>query len=135
MKGDVTWAPDRIARRQTDPEPDLSRTAVAAYRLDWPRTSFLSFFLLEPRGVVRLALGAAFLRAARFNFFRSILSSILVVSATCNLFHCNVFDVSRRSDRRVLYVNRDFIPGKADKEFSRRFNPENALDLALSGVQ
>jgi hypothetical protein len=31
-------------------------------------------------------LGAAFLRAARFNFFRSCLSSILVVSATGSSF-------------------------------------------------
>jgi hypothetical protein len=55
---------------------------VGAYRFDWPRTNFLTFFLLEPRGVVRLALGAAFLRAARFTFLRSILSSIFFVSAT-----------------------------------------------------
>jgi hypothetical protein len=44
-----------------------------------------------------LALGAAFLRAARFSFFRSCVSSILVVSATCNLFRCNLFRVSRKS--------------------------------------
>jgi hypothetical protein len=46
-----------------------------------------------------LALGAAFLRAARFSFLRSCVSSILVVSATCNLFHCNLFRVSRTSGR------------------------------------
>jgi hypothetical protein len=44
-------------------------------------------------------LGAAFLRAARFSFLRSSLSSILVVSATANLFHCNLFRVSRQSGR------------------------------------
>jgi hypothetical protein len=42
-------------------------------------------------------LGAAFLRAARFSFFRSSVSLILVVSATCNLFRCNLFRVSRKS--------------------------------------
>jgi hypothetical protein len=42
-------------------------------------------------------LGAAFLRAARFSFFRSCVSSILVVSATRNLFRCNLFRVSRKS--------------------------------------
>ena len=44
--------------------------------------------------MVRLALGAAFLRAVRFSFFRSCRSSILVVSATCNLFRCKLFNVS-----------------------------------------
>ena len=58
------------------------RREAGAYRFDCPRTSFLTFFLAEPRGVVRFALGAAFLRAARFSFLRSFLSSILVVSAT-----------------------------------------------------
>jgi hypothetical protein len=33
------------------------------------------------------------LRAARFTFLRSSLSSILVVSATCNLFRCNLFSI------------------------------------------
>ncbi len=56
------------------------------YRFDWPRANFLTFFLFEPRGVVRLALGAAFLRAARFTFLRSVLSSILAVFATCTSF-------------------------------------------------
>jgi|HubBroStandDraft_1064217.scaffolds.fasta_scaffold1505311_1 hypothetical protein len=54
----------------------------ADYRFDTPRAAFFNFFLLEPRGVVRLAFGSAFLRAARFSFFRSCLSSTLVVSAT-----------------------------------------------------
>jgi len=64
-----------------------------AYRFDWPRTIFFTFFLAAPRGVVRLAFGAAFLRAVRFSFFRSRRSSILVVS-TCNLFRCYLFNVS-----------------------------------------
>ena len=42
----------------------------------------LHFFFSEPRGVVRLALGAAFLRAARLSFLRSALSAIFFVSAT-----------------------------------------------------
>ena len=66
---------------------------MGAYRFDWPRANFLTFRLFDPRGVVRLALGAAFLRAARFSFLRSSLSSILVVFATCNLFHCYLFNV------------------------------------------
>jgi hypothetical protein len=60
-------------------------------------------------------LGAAFLRAVRFSFFRSSLSSILVVSATYNLFRCNLFRVSRtlvRSSARSstgseVYVSRE----------------------------
>jgi hypothetical protein len=82
------------------------------YRFDTPRASFFSFFLFSPRGPVRFALGAAFLRAVRFTFFRSSLSSILVVSATYNLFRCNLFRVSHKSARKshgyALYVNRDF---------------------------
>jgi hypothetical protein len=54
--------------------------------------------------VVRLALGAAFLRAARFSFFRSSLSSILVVFATCNLFRCNLFNVSGGAGDAILMV-------------------------------
>lgn len=61
------------------------------YRLETPRASFLTFFLAEPRGSVRFALGAAFLRAVRFSAFRSFLSSILVVSATLFLFRLSLF--------------------------------------------
>jgi hypothetical protein len=58
------------------------------YRFDWPRASFLTFFFWEPRGVVRLALGAAFLREARFSFLRSALSVVLFVFATAkSSFH------------------------------------------------
>ena len=70
---------------------------AASYRFDWPRASFLTFFFFSPRAPVRGALGAAFFRAARFSFFRSSLSSTLVVSATYNLFHSNLFAVSRIS--------------------------------------
>ena len=73
-------------------------------RFDWPRASFLSFFLLEPRGVVRFALGAAFLRAVRFSAFRSFLSSIFFVSATANLYRTNLFRVSRVSGDANLMV-------------------------------
>lgn len=67
------------------------------YRLETPRAIFFTFFFFEPRGSVRLALGAAFLRAARFSFFRSCVSSILVVSATGNLFRSNLLRVSRKA--------------------------------------
>jgi hypothetical protein len=42
---------------------------------------FLTFFLSDPRATpdARLALGAAFFRAARFNFFRSVLSAMCFV--------------------------------------------------------
>ena len=86
---------------------------ASAYRLDTPRAIFLTFFFFDPRGSVRLALGAAFLRAALFNFLRSSLSSILVVSATYNLFRCNLFRVSRNTGKCVVYVNRDFAGAKA----------------------
>ena len=46
--------------------------------------------------MVRLALGAAFLRAARFSFLRSSLSSIFLVSAKNNLFPSNCFRDSPR---------------------------------------
>jgi hypothetical protein len=53
-----------------------------------PRTSFLTFFLLDPRGVVRFAFGAAFLRAARFTFLRSSVLSIFLVFAILSLLKC-----------------------------------------------
>ena len=88
------------------------RDAAVVYRLDWPRAIFFTFFFFEPRGSVRLALGAAFLRAARFTFLRSSLSSILDVSANANLFRCNLFRVSRQSGQCDLYVNRDWGAAK-----------------------
>ncbi len=51
--------------------------------------AFFSFCLFAPRAVVRGAFGAAFFLAARFNAFRSVLSSIFVVFAilsSCGLF-------------------------------------------------
>ena len=62
--------------------PEFSALALSGrYRLDCPRTSFLTFFFCDPRGVVRFALGAAFLRAARFTSLRSALSVIDFVFA------------------------------------------------------
>jgi hypothetical protein len=77
-------------------------------------------------------LGAAFLRAVRFTFFRSSLSSILVVSATCNLFHCNLFGDPHKSGRCDVYVNRDFDRTKAVLARASRFR--NGVE-AVSGVQ
>jgi len=57
------------------------RFEVRIYRFDCPRTSFFTFFFCDPRGVVRFALGAAFLRAVRFSFFRSSLSVVDFVLA------------------------------------------------------
>lgn len=46
-----------------------------------PRANFFTFCLFDPRGTVRLGLGAAFFRAARFTFFRSAVSVIAFVFA------------------------------------------------------
>ena len=62
----------------------LFRSWSLALRLA-ARQLFDLLFLLAA-GSVRLALGEAFLRAARFSFLRSSLSSILVVSATDSSF-------------------------------------------------
>jgi hypothetical protein len=43
-----------------------------------PRANFFTLRLVEPRGVVRFALGAAFLRAVRLTFLRSSLLSDFV---------------------------------------------------------
>ena len=72
-------SPPRLIRAR-----DQSIDALGAdktHRLRWPLTSFLTFFLFAPRAVPagRGCLGAAFFRAARFSFFRSSRSSILVV--------------------------------------------------------
>ena len=48
------------------------------YLLAVPRTIFFIFRFAEPRGTVRFALGAAFLRAVRFAFLRSSLLSDFV---------------------------------------------------------
>jgi len=100
------------------PEP-CSTMGTTAYRFETPRAAFFSFFLFSPRGPVRGALGAAFLRAARFTFLRSSLSSILVVSATYNLFRCNLFRVSHKSGRCEVYVNRDCPSGESRTAASR----------------
>src|SRR6185503_10909965 len=52
-----------------------------AYRLRWPCAARLIFFFIDPRATpeARLALGAAFLRAARFSFFRSVRSVAVFV--------------------------------------------------------
>jgi len=62
---------------------------AAYFRFDCPRAAFFSFCLFSPRAPVRGPLGAAFLRAARFSFFRSCTSSILVVSAIVFSFPLN----------------------------------------------
>src|ERR1700722_7538912 len=53
----------------------------AVYRLRWPLTIFFTLRFCEPRStsLARFAFGAAFLRAARFSFLRSSLSSIFLV--------------------------------------------------------
>lgn len=56
------------------------------YRLEAPRAAFLTLALFSPRAPVRGALGAAFLRAARLIFLRSILSVMLEVFAMISSF-------------------------------------------------
>lgn len=53
------------------------------YRFPVARAACFNFCLLEPRGTVRFALGAAFFRAVRFTFFRSAVSVIALVFAIC----------------------------------------------------
>ena len=83
------------APARAGPEPHCS-CGTSAYLLETPRAIFFTFFFFSPRAPVRLALGATFFRAARFSFFRSSLSSILVVSATWFLSRSNLFLVSRK---------------------------------------
>jgi hypothetical protein len=59
------------------------------YRLLAPLLAFFSFCLFSPRAPVREAFGAAFFRAARFNAFRSVLSSIFVVFAIISFWRRN----------------------------------------------
>src|SRR6185437_16408132 len=60
---------------------DRPLRALCRYRLLWPRAAFLILALFSPRAPVRFALGAAFLRAARFTFLRSSVSVMLFVFA------------------------------------------------------
>jgi len=53
----------------------------AVYRFRWPCAARLIFFFIDPRATpeARFAFGAAFLRAARFNFFLSVRSVTVFV--------------------------------------------------------
>ena len=51
---------------------------ASGYLLLCPRLNFFTFFFADPRAPVRLPLGAAFLRAARFAFFRSSVANFFV---------------------------------------------------------
>ena len=66
---------------------------LPCYRLEVPRVSFLTFFFAEPRGVVRFAFGAAFLRAARFTALRAALSVVALVFAILLPFLLPVFPI------------------------------------------
>jgi hypothetical protein len=57
----------------------------------------------------------------RFSFFRSSLSSTLVVSATCNLFHCNIFCVPHKSGRETCILTGNASPLKAPPSPLNRF--------------
>ena len=70
--------------------------AAICYRLLWPRDIFLTFLLLGATGVGALALGAAFLRAARFDFLRSSCESFEVFAIE-SLFSPMNFQASPRS--------------------------------------
>ena len=67
MVSEIETASGGSARRHCR----LESLWLSFYRLDWPRAAFLIFALFSPRAPVRGALGAAFLRAARFTFLRS----------------------------------------------------------------
>ncbi len=93
-----SWAPVCCAKQRSSALSGGCRPLIAdnhlSYRFDWPRAIFFTFLFREPRGVVRLALGAAFLRAVRFSFLRSALSSIFFVSATLTSFRSSCFQCS-----------------------------------------
>jgi len=118
----------------------LFDSSNVSYRFDWPRVSFLIFFLLAPRAPVRFALGAAFLRAVRFSFFRSSLSSIFVVSATRYLSSLKSVQgfpqISRLtaylSTGSKVYVNREFIPGQNGLRIA--FGHSSAFSSAVPSV-
>ena len=65
-----------------------------------PRAAFFSFCLFSPRGVVRLALGAAFLRAARFSFFR-----FLHIFNCRGICHVSSLFLKLRRPRRYSFFN------------------------------
>ena len=65
---------------------DFKSDLLTYYRFAAPRAAFLTLALFSPRAPVRGALGAAFLRAARLTFLRSILSVMVEVFAMVSLF-------------------------------------------------
>ena len=72
------WVAEGYPRREGG---RLSRYIHFINRFRWPLAIFLIFCLFEPRATpdARLALGAAFFRAARFSRLRSALSSTCFV--------------------------------------------------------
>ena len=70
---------------------------LKCYRLRtaWPFTICFTFFFIDPRATVdaRFAFGAAFLRAVRFSFLRSVVSRLFVfiVYLLSDLFQARVF--------------------------------------------
>ena len=72
-----------------------------AYRLRWPCVWCLIFFFWDPRATpaARLALGAAFFRAVRFSFLRSVLSVTVFVFIQF-LFNPAYFSTSFLSPKR-----------------------------------
>ena len=71
----------RADQREEQREAQYSTKCRSAYRLLLPRAAFFSLALFSPRAPVRGPFGAAFLRAARLIFLRSILSVMPVVFA------------------------------------------------------
>src|SRR5438034_1034669 len=71
----------RSGRRCSWCGADGTRGGPDDYRLRWPWAALLIFFFSDPRATpdARLALGAAFLRADRFSFFRSVRSVTVFV--------------------------------------------------------
>src|SRR5579884_1637118 len=70
--------PPQVMNGKRDP---YSQAARGLHQRDEvPGPFFLTLGLWEPRGSVLLGLGGRFFRASRFNFFRSALSVIFLVS-------------------------------------------------------
>ena len=83
-----------------------------AYRLRWPCAWCRIFFFVDPRATpeARLALGAAFLRAVRFSFLRS------VFSVTVFVFICSSFLQTRVTLHQFL----EAVAGKQNRQLRVR---------------
>jgi hypothetical protein len=86
---------------------NAGREFFRAYLFAVPRTIFFTLRLSEPRGAVRFALGAAFLRAARLAFLRSSLLSVFVFAMGELMVNEKHSAVSRLSLHQICEISID----------------------------